>query len=109
MTFSEKMRDMLNQGIESTKDMVGKASAKAKELGELGALQMEIMGLKSQAQKVATQLGWEVYSLFAEKGQTTVSPESASTQALYQKLVSLESEIAQTEEEFKRKGGKPEA
>jgi predicted adenine nucleotide alpha hydrolase (AANH) superfamily ATPase len=108
MAFSEKLKDMLSKGFEASKDILEKAGAKAKELGELGVLKLEIIQLKSQAQKAAAHLGAEVYSTFMEKGQKSLTPDSATIKDLLQKLDQLEKDIDSREEEFKKKGGKEE-
>ncbi|MDR3146710.1 MAG: hypothetical protein LBU21_10565, partial [Treponema sp.] len=87
MTFSERMRDLLDQGtqvskdlvskagekaqdwgekgLRASKDLVSKAGAKAQDLGERGVLMLEIRQMEAQAQKLIGRLGTEVYKAFA--------------------------------------------
>jgi hypothetical protein len=108
MAFSDKLRDMLNQGMDLSKDFLDKAGAKAKELGELGVMKWEIYQLRSQAKKVAAQLGVEVYSTLVDEGQKSVSADSPAIRDTIKKLDQLEKDIDAREEEYKKKGGKTE-
>jgi hypothetical protein len=108
MPFSDKLRAMVNQGLDASRDLLEKAGAKAKELGELGVLKFEIFQLKTQAEKAVAQLGVEVYSAFTEKGQKSVSTESAGIKDTLAKIAKLEADIESREAEFKKKGGKEE-
>ncbi len=108
MAFSEKLRSMLNQGMDLSKDFFEKAGAKAKELGELGVLKLEIIQLQGQARKVAGQLGVEVYETLVDKGQKSVSSDSPAIKETIQKLDALEKEIDAREAEYLKKGGKGE-
>ena len=48
MSFSERMKDMIDKGLVASRDFAKKASEKAKELGEKGVLKLEIAQLESQ-------------------------------------------------------------
>ena len=50
MTFSERMRDLLEQGWTVSKELAIKAGSKAQDLGERGILMLEIKQLEGQAQ-----------------------------------------------------------
>jgi hypothetical protein len=108
MDFSEKMRDIINQGMDLSKDMIGKASVKAKELGELGVLALEIMQLKAQAKKISAQLGVLVYAALVERAEASVTAESQNIKETLLKLDGLHKDITSREAEFQKKGGKKE-
>jgi len=107
MAFSDKLKDMLSKGIDASKELLEKAGAKAKELGELGVLKMEIIQLTNMAQKLAAQLGAEVYSALMEKGESSLSADSPEIKDLVAKLDKVEKDIDAREAEYKTKGGKP--
>jgi hypothetical protein len=107
MAFSDKLKDMLSKGLDASKDLLEKAGAKAKELGELGVLKVEILQLKNMAQKLAAQLGAEVYSAFMEKGQASLSADSPAIKDIVLKLDKIEKDIDAREAEYNKKGGKP--
>jgi hypothetical protein len=66
MTFSERMKELLEQGVTATKDFAVKAGAKAQDLGEQGVLMVEIRQLEGKAQKILGRLGNEAYHIFVE-------------------------------------------
>jgi hypothetical protein len=66
MTFSERMKELLEQGVTATKEFAVKAGAKAQDLGEQGVLMVEIRQLEGKAQKILSRLGNEAYHIFAE-------------------------------------------
>ena len=96
MTFSDRMKELLDQGVAASKEFAVKAGAKAQDLGERGVLMFEIRQLEGQAQKLVGRLGAEVYHIFMEQGEQTLSTETATVKALL-------SEIASTRESIERK------
>jgi hypothetical protein len=100
MTFAEKMKELFNQGAELTRDLVGKAGAKAQDMGEKGVLRFEIHQLESQAQKRVAALGAELYSLLEEKGQKTVTRETPGIRELLDEIVSLKAAIETRQSEL---------
>ncbi|HOX92907.1 MAG TPA: hypothetical protein PLC54_08275, partial [Spirochaetales bacterium] len=79
---------------------------KAKEWGEMGVLKMEIVQLRSQAQKLTSKLGAIVYETLVEKGEATVSKDSALIRDTLLQIETLEKQIDDKEAQFKTKGGK---
>ena len=106
MTFSERMRDLLDQGVAASKDLAAKAGAKAQDLGERGVLMVEIRQLESQAQKLIGRLGAEAYQTFMERGEETLSKESAPVKALLSEISAARESIEQKEAELKSRKGK---
>ena len=66
MTFSERMNELLDQGMTATKEFAVKAGAKAQDMGERGVLMVEIKQLEIKAKKLIGSLGNEAYHAFAE-------------------------------------------
>jgi uncharacterized protein YxjI len=60
MTFAEKMRGLINKGVGVSSDLAAKASGKAKELGAMGMVKLEIVQLESKAGKLIAKLGKEI-------------------------------------------------
>lgn len=100
MTFAEKMKELLNQGAEFTKDLMGKAGAKAQDIGERSVLRFEIHQLEAQATKRMAALGTELYDLLEEKGQKTVSRETAGIHELLDEISSLRDAIESRQSEL---------
>ena len=105
MTFGEKMRDLVEQGMTVSKDIVSKAGAKAQDLGEKGVLKFEVMQLEGQAQKLLARLGTEVYSLLADDGSDSVSREEPVIKGLLAEIASVRDSIEKRESELKNSGG----
>ena len=103
MNFTERMKELLDQGVAVSKDFAVKAGAKAQKLGERGVLMLEIKQLESQAQKLIGRLGAEVYQTFTEKGEETLSSESAPVKAILTEIATVRESIERKEAELKLK------
>ena len=78
MGFWERMEEVVNQGLESSREVLVRARAKAKDLGEMGLLRFEINQIERQAEKKFSQLGAAVYEKLVLKKQATVSREAVA-------------------------------
>jgi hypothetical protein len=94
------MRELLDQGAQASKDFLGKAGAKAQNLGERGVLTLEIKQLEGQARKLLGRLGNTVYHRFAEEGAETVSASEEEIKNLLSELGSLKATIERREGEL---------
>ena len=106
MTFSERMKEMLEQGAAATKEFAAKAGAKAQDLGERGVLMVEIKQLESQAQGIITRLGTEVYQAFSEKGENSVSADSYPIKSMLSDIALIKESIERKEAELKLRKNK---
>ena len=103
MTFSERMRELFDQGLTASKEFALKAGEKAQELGERGVLMLEIKQLENQAQKIINRLGSEVYRRFAEQGETSVSSDTTPIKGYLTELSLLRDSIEKKDEELQSK------
>ena len=101
MAFSERMRELLDQGVAVSKEFAVKAGAKAQDLGERGVLMLEIRQLEGQAQKLVGRLGAEACRTFMEQGEQTLSAESAPVKTLLSEIAVIRESIDQKEAELK--------
>ena len=101
MSFSERMKDMLDQGVATSKNLASKAGAKAQDLGERGVLMVEIRQLEGQAQKLIGRLGAEVYQTFTERGEQTLSADSVPVKTLLSDIAAVKESIEKKEAELK--------
>jgi len=101
MTFSERMKDLLEQGWAVSKDLAIKAGAKAQDLGERGLLMWDIKQLENQAQKCLTRLGNEAYIAFTERDQNDLTRETTEVKTLLNELASIKEQIERKESELK--------
>jgi len=104
MTFSERMKDMLEHGWAASKDFAIKAGAKAQDLGEKGVLMWDIKQLENQAQKLLTRLGNEAYIAFTEHGQQTIELEAIEFRSILEELAIIKDQIEKKDNELKNKG-----
>jgi len=100
MSFSEKMKEMLDQGVAASKEFAAKAGAKAQDLGERGVLMLEIKQLENQTEKLIGRLGAEVFQAFTERGEETISRENASIKALLSDIMAIRDTIEKKEAEL---------
>ena len=106
MAFSERMKELLDQGVAASKEFAVKAGAKAQDLGERGVLMVEIKQLESQAQKLIGRLGAEVYQSFTERGESTLSPESTPIKTILSEIATIRESIEKKEAELKDRKNK---
>ena len=106
MTFSERMKVMMDKGVAASKDFAVKAGAKAQDLGERGVLMIEIKQQESQAQKLIGRLGAEAYQTFTDRGEKTLSKESAPVKAILLELARVKESIEAKEAELKLRKNK---
>ena len=103
MTFSERMTNLLDQGKTASMGLAAKAGAKAQDLGERGVLAVEIKQLENKAQKLLGHLGAEVYHAFTEKGEETLTRDSAAVKTILSEITEIRDSIAQKEAEIKQR------
>ena len=89
MDWREKVEKGISRGLDSSKSWFGKASERARELGEQGVLALEIRQLESKIKENTKKLGERVYTVLIEEKQSTVS---ARTQGVKELLEEIESD-----------------
>ena len=103
MTFSERMKELFDQGMAASRDFAIRAGEKAQELGERGVLTLEIKQLEGQAQKLINRLGNEAYRAFVEQGITTLSVESIPVKGILTEIAMVRESIEKKDEEIQSK------
>ena len=103
MTFSDRMRELLDQGVAASKDFAIKAGAKAQNMGERGILMLELKQLEGQAQKLMGRLGNECYQTFVEQNQDSLDKNSPEIQAMLADITRLRDAIEQKETDLRNK------
>ena len=86
MAFSERMRDMLEQGWTASKELAAKAGAKAQDLSERGMLMWDIKQLENQAQKLISRLGNETYIAFTEHDQSSIERSAVEFKSILEEI-----------------------
>jgi hypothetical protein len=101
MTFSERMKELLDQGVAASKEFAIKAGAKAQDLGERGVLMLEIKQLEGQAQKLLGRLGNETYRALVERDQGELSREVPEIKAILDEISGIRESIDQKESDLR--------
>jgi len=103
MTFSERMKELLEQSWDATKEFAIKAGAKAQDLGERGLLMWDIKQLENKAQKQIARLGNEAYITFTDKDQAVLARETAEIKVILDELANIKDQIEKKEFELKNR------
>jgi len=101
MTFSERMKDLLEQGWSASKEFAVKAGAKAQDLGERGILMLDIKQMESQAQKLLTRLGNEAFIAFTEQNKSAIERDNVVFRTILDELFLIKDQIEKKENELK--------
>ena len=104
MTFSERMKNLLEQGWTASKDFALKAGAKAQDLGEKGILMWDIKQLENQAQKQIARLGSEAFIAFTERNQETIDRNAIEFRTILEEITVIKDQIEKKENDLKNKG-----
>ena len=102
MSFLKRMEGIINKGMASSKEVLGKAKGKTKELGEKGALKIKIMQLEKQAEKNCAKLGTKVYEILVKMDKNTVSKSTPDIKSIIQEISQIEKKIDENEALLKK-------
>ncbi len=97
MDFFERMKQVMSQGVETTRKGMEQAADKARELGEKGVLKYEIMRLEQDVERKFAALGAQVYRLLSDKGQSTISQGTPDVKDLLAEIKVLQGRIEEKE------------
>lgn len=100
MSFLDKMKETLNEGLNASRDIFLKAKDKAKELGEKGVINLEIMELKKQIEKLLAKLGTLTYDMLTSEGRQSISNKTPEVKEILEEIANLNEMTAKKEEEL---------
>ena len=89
--FWDRIESAINQGIDSSKGVLGKAKERAKDLGERGVLKFDLMQLERQSMRLMGKLGNEV-----------CGPAPAGIKELITELADIEQRIDEKDQALKQ-------
>jgi hypothetical protein len=101
--IGEKAQDWGEKGYKASKDFVSKAGAKAQDLGERGVLMVEIRQLEGQAQRLINSLGTEIYHAFVEKGAKSVTVSTPEVKKILSEIAVIKDSIEKKDAELKNR------
>jgi hypothetical protein len=96
------MEDLIEKGISGTKELLGKAKDKARDLGQKGILTLEIGQLERQAHSELSRLGTQVYDALVSKQQGSVGAEDPEVKKHLDAVQNLKTRIEEKEEDLKK-------
>jgi hypothetical protein len=96
----EKAQVWGEKGLEASKDFAAKAGAKVQELGEKGVLLLEIKQLENQTKKLIAGLGAEVYKA-RESGVVSLNLAEGEIETMLGQISEIKEAIEKREAELK--------
>lgn len=106
MDFSGKLKKLMEDSIDASRDFLEKTSDQAQVWTEMGKLKIEILQLRAKAQSLTAKLGMEVYTLLVEKNEPMIGSSSPEIEPIINELKELDRAIDEKEALYKAKGGK---
>jgi hypothetical protein len=106
MNFSERMTGAIDKGIAASKEVAARAGEQVQLWGEKGVLRIEILQLRSQAEKLIARLGAQVYSEFVEMSQSSIGADAPGIKSILAEIHEIELAIDEKERQFRKLGGK---
>lgn len=103
MDFWQRMRGALDRGVDTSKELFGKARDRAQDLSRTGVLKFELMQLEDQLEKQLAKLGHSAYDILKDGG-TPVTLDNRDVQAIYEEISSLRESITKKEAQIKAVG-----
>jgi len=101
MTFSERMKELLEQGFTASKEFAVKAGAKAQDLGERGILMLEIKQLEGQAQKLIGRMGAEAYRAFVDDDRPEIARDDPEIKGILSEIARVRDTIEKKEADLR--------
>ena len=98
--FWDRMKSVLNQGFETTREALDTAAEKARQLGEKGVLRFEIGQLEREAGRKLSLVGSRVYRILVEQEKNTVSKSTPEIKTLLMEIQNLKRRIEAKENEL---------
>ena len=102
MSFWDRMKEALDKGVTTSKEVFDKTKKKAKDLGDMGALKIAISKLEREAEERFTLIGTRVYDLLIKKERKTVSKSTQEIRNLLTEITDIEKSIDKKEKELKK-------
>jgi len=105
MTFGERMKELLDQGVAAAGEFATKAGAKAQDLGERGALMFEVKQLEAKAQRLLGRLGNVAYRAFTEGERDSVGIDMPEVRLILAELAETRGAVEAKEAELRERRG----
>ena len=103
MSFSDRIMEILDQGIEASKEFAVKTGEKARDLGEKGILILEIKQLEGRVGELVNRLGKETYQAFVIRDQSVINKQTPEIAMILSEIEKVKEKIEKKETELKSK------
>jgi len=88
-TIWRDVEHAVSHGIKGSRDALDRARLKARELGERGALRLDLMQLERQRTRMFEKLGMVIQERLEVRGQATVSQGTPGVKALLEQIADI--------------------
>ena len=102
MSFLKRMEDIINKGMATSREVLGKATEKTKELGDKGSLKIKIKQLENQAERNCAKLGSKVYEILVKMNKNTVSKSTPDIKPIIEEITQIEKKLDENEALLKK-------
>jgi hypothetical protein len=100
MELSAYLKNLLDTGVAASKELAGKAGAKAQELGEIGVLKFELSQLQSKLRNCVTKLGTEAYKALVENSEPALHANDVGVRPILDEIDGLKVQIEKKENDL---------
>ena len=97
MDFWARMRETLDKGLETSRDLYSRAREKAQDLTDRGILRFEVNQLENEAEKLIAKLGSRTFEVLVREGQNTVSKKTAGIHELIDEIEAVPARVKEKE------------
>ncbi len=97
MDFWDRMKNTMEKGLESSRDLLGKAKDRAQDLGERGVLRLEIKQLENQAEKLIGKLGTRAYEALVTEQRVQIDKQTEGVAELIAEIDEVRQKIREKE------------
>jgi hypothetical protein len=97
MLFAERMRGMFRKGVAGSRKLADGIGATVNDLGNKGAMKIEIAALKSREGRLMEKIGGEAYSTLVEMDRASLRRDTNPIRGLLDSVTALRASIAAIE------------
>jgi transposase len=97
MDFWDRMKNAMEKGLDSSRDVLAKAKDRAQDLGERGVLRLEIMQLENQAEKLIGKLGTRTYEALVSENRMQIDKQTEGISELIRQIDDVHARIREKE------------
>ena len=97
MDFWTRMRETLDKGLDTSRDLYSRAREKAQDLTDRGILRFEINQLETEAEKLIAKLGSRTFEVLVHEGQNTLSRKTPGVHELIDEIEAVQARVKDKE------------